>query len=81
MSLIQKKADGINKQTAAGHCWACGGQVSVTDGYCRRCGVSVATNSIAHERLIAIEKRLQHALIGVALWLFVIFPLIGGLVL
>jgi hypothetical protein len=41
----------------------------------------VATNSIAHERLIAIEKRLQHALIGVALWLVVIFPLIGWLVL
>jgi uncharacterized membrane protein YvbJ len=63
--------DQTNSQAAAEQrCPSCGGNVSAADTFCRQCGVRLqndtSPNGNVRERLGAIERRLLHMLIGIA---------------
>ena len=69
--------DQTNSQVAAEqHCFSCGGNVGTTDKFCHHCGIQLqhgsAPNGNVHERLVAIERRLLHVLIGIGVLALII---------
>jgi hypothetical protein len=57
-------------------CWSCDGEIALNENFCRHCGSRLKSGAspsrTVHDRLVAIEKRLLHILIGVGVALLLI---------
>jgi hypothetical protein len=71
---------GANKgETTSHHCWSCKGEVTLTDHFCRHCGMwsPLHRDESIHVRLVSIEKLLLKTILGVGS----ILLLVGWIVL
>jgi len=57
-------------------CRSCDGEIELNDNFCRHCGSRLKSGAspsrTVHDRLVAIEKRSLHILIGVGVALLLI---------
>ncbi len=55
-------------------CWACGGQVGLTDNFCPHCGTwnPLHKSESIHARLVSIEKLMLKTIIGVGALIFLV---------